>query len=370
MSTARSYDDYVKIFLDYKCNLLTTKEEYETTIIKMPYKKFKIEYICKHIQDNVYFHSFIGRNTYKTCKLCREKPVMANDDLDIEFTSILLIEKLLKDSFSIIRCVESCKTDLLIKPIICKTDDWLPLQIKATTKSVYNQYKFFIDKGYTIQSLLCVCNKEERFWGFEKVPSVKRINIGIGKKHKYVESEIKKEDLSVKMLNFYKSSKKYTEKEVNIPGTPESLMEYEYALKRKTAIPSLTFEEPERNQLPHDFIVNNKKVQEKTNNVYRPNKYTFKLQKGNGFIDKVRKYINYELCDNEFYWLNLYKTDIFFVIPSNVLFERGFLQTKGMCKNRKCNLIIDSTNKKEWYNEYQFNYKDSNQIKLRAMFYS
>jgi hypothetical protein len=369
MAKTRSYDDYVKIFQEFKCKLLTTKEEYETSVLNLRYKKFKIEYTCKHIQDNVYFHSFICRNTYKTCKLCREKPIFTNDDLDIEFTSILLVEKLLKDSFSIIRCVESCKTDLLIKPITCKTDNWLPLQVKATTKPVYNQYKFFIDKGYTIQSLLCVCNDEERFWGFEKVPSVKRINIGISKKHKYIESEIKKEDLSAKLLKFYESSKKYTEKEINIPGTPESLMEYEYAIKRKAAITSLTFEEPERNQLSHDFLVNNYKVQEKTNNLYQLNKYTFKLQKRNGVINKIRKYINYELHDNKFYWLNLYKTDIFFVIPAIKLFERGFLQMEGFTTSRKSNLIIDPT-KIAWYNEYKFNYRESDQAKLKAMFYS
>ena len=142
MAKIRSYDDYVKIFLDSKCKLLTTKEEYETILLNTRYKKFKIEYECKHIQDNVYIHSFIARNTYKTCKLCREKSIVLKDDLHIEYISIQIVEKILKDSFSIIRCVESCKTDLLIRPISCKTDEWLPLQVKATTKSVYNQYKF------------------------------------------------------------------------------------------------------------------------------------------------------------------------------------------------------------------------------------
>ena len=69
-------------------------------------------------------------------------------------------------------------------------------------------------------------------------------------------------------------------------------------------------------------------------------------------------------------WLNLYNTDIFFVIPSSVLFERNYLQKDGDSKNRKSNLIINLNNKKAWYNQYQFNYKDTDQTKLRSMFYS
>ena len=82
----RSYDDYVKLFYDSKCKLLTTKEEYETILLNTRYKKFKIEYECKHIQDNVYIHSFIARNTYKTCKLCRDKPSVAKDCLSIDYS--------------------------------------------------------------------------------------------------------------------------------------------------------------------------------------------------------------------------------------------------------------------------------------------
>jgi len=364
-----SYDHYASAFQEYKCKLLTTKEEFDTTVSKAKYKKFKIEYECKHVQENVYFHSFMNRKTYNICKLCKEPSLIKKDSLGIEFKSILLIEAILKDSFTVFRCLESCKTDLLIKPITCMTDEWLPLQIKATTKVVFNQYKFIIDRGYTIQSLLCVCNEEERFWGFQTIPDVKRINVGIGKINKYIDYEIKKETLASKLLEFYTSSKKYTKKEVNIPGTPECMIEYEYALKREASITSLVFTEPERNQLPYDFFVNGKKVQEKTNSSSKPYLYSFTLKKRNGFANKIRKYINYELHDNDFYWLNLYKTDIFFVIPSIILFEHRYLQINEDSKNRKSNLIITSNNKKAWYNQYRFNYKDIDQTKLRSMFY-
>jgi len=36
-----SYDHYASAFQEYKCKLLTTKEEFDTTVSKVKYKKFK-----------------------------------------------------------------------------------------------------------------------------------------------------------------------------------------------------------------------------------------------------------------------------------------------------------------------------------------
>ena len=68
----RVYDDYVKIFKDYDCKLITTNEEYESTVCK--YKQFKIEYKCGHQQDMVYFNQFIRRKSNVLCNLCKDKP--------------------------------------------------------------------------------------------------------------------------------------------------------------------------------------------------------------------------------------------------------------------------------------------------------
>ena len=92
----RLYDDYVKIFKDYDCKLITTQEEYDSTVCKNKHKQFKIEYKCGHQLDMVYFHQFIRRKSNVLCNLCKDKPNTDKSKVfDIELASFLLIEDLL-----------------------------------------------------------------------------------------------------------------------------------------------------------------------------------------------------------------------------------------------------------------------------------
>ena len=117
----------------------------------------------------------------------------------------------------------------------------------------------------------------------------------------------------------------------------------------------------------YDFKVNGKKVQEKTVGKWKKQGHAFKLMKNNGQIGKVRKYITYHIDDNEIYWLNLRHTNIFYVIPTCVLFEKGYLQNDGIGEGRKGYIYINPDSK-EWYNEYKFNYKELNSEKLIKLF--
>lgn len=358
MANKRSYDDYVHFFKVHKCKVLNTKEEYDMYINNCKYKKFKLEYTCGHHIDNVYFHTFLYRKSNSTCLLCKDTKRLNNNCFNIELVSLSFLKNLLKNDFIIIQCVESCKTDLIVKPKYCHKDEWLALQIKATTKAIHNQYKFNIDKKYTYQSLLCICNEEERIWGFKTIPDTKRINIGISKKNKYNDYEITKDNLVSILYTFYESSTKFTEMEINIPGCASCVIEQEYINKRETCINSLTFIKPEGNNLVYDFTLYGKKIQEKTVNTtnIKGNIFKFKLQKNNGSVKGIRKYINYHIKDNDFYWLNLRNTDIFYIIPSHILYKHGYLYIDGDV-DKKGTLIIDIHYTDGWYNNYRFNYK-------------
>jgi len=367
----RVYDDYVKIFKDYDCKLITTNEEYESTVCKNKYKQFKIEYKCGHQQDMVYFNQFIRRKSNVLCNLCKDKPNTDKSKVfDIELASFLLIEDLLKDTFTVIRCVESCKSDLIIKPKVCVSDEWLPVQVKSTDKLSNNQYKFPLRLGYENNILLCICNSEKRIWGFQTIPNVKRINIGISKKHQYIDNELKKDELADTLFTYYQTSKKFKNSEINIASSNACKIEQEYITKRENALKSITFIKPERNQLAYDFMIGDKKFQEKTVNFNpkrKSNIFNFKLQKRNGVDNYCSKYINYDISDNNFYWLNIKNTDIFYVIPSDILYANGYLKIGDDIKDRKSNLRIDITNTEVWYSIYKFNYTSVDEIRLHNL---
>ena len=68
----------------------------------------------------------------------------------------------------------------------------------------------------------------------------------------------------------------------------------------------------------------------------------------------------YEKGDNDLYWLNC-KNDTFYVIPEDVLIEKGFLGKD--CKRMK--LYVSLTNKNtNWSLEYLFDYNNVDKERL------
>ena len=157
---------------------------------------------------------------------------------------------------------------------------------------------------------------------------------------------------------------------MHIPENLHCKIEQEYVTKRENALKSITFIKPERNQLVYDFMIGDKKFQEKTVNFNpkrKSNIFNFKLQKRNGVDNYCSKYINYDISDNNFYWLNIKNTDIFYVIPSDILYDNGYLKIGDDIKDRKSNLRIDITNIEAWYSVYKFNYISVDEIRLHNL---
>ena len=119
--------------------------------------------------------------------------------------------------------------------------------------------------------------------------------------------------------------------------------------------------------LVYDFKINNKKFQEKSNNVYKNKSYSFILRKSNGSISSKKQYKPYEIGDNDFYWLNCIGSNIFFIIPEEILVNKNIIGTN---KIKTLYITPHKIHKNyEWINEYMFNYENIEKEKLLNIIY-
>ena len=103
------------------------------------------------------------------------------------------------------------------------------------------------------------------------------------------------------------------------------------------------------NYLHHDFMIGDKKVQEKIGTAMKNNNgLIFKLAKSNGKINGVRKSIAYDVGENDLYWLHFPDKKHFYLLPETaVMNEHG--------KIRK-HLYISLRNPSEIWSKYLFEY--------------
>ena len=120
----------------------------------------------------------------------------------------------------------------------------------------------------------------------------------------------------------------------------------------------------------YDFRIGNYKIQEK---VYKMNKdtrkYSFGIYKNNGIVDKKRSFCQYDIGDNDFYWLNCEDKKNFFIIPEKVLIDRKLIGDKTKKGRITFKFTLDGKlYKKSWLNYYIFYYNKIDQKKLLKMF--
>jgi hypothetical protein len=113
----------------------------------------------------------------------------------------------------------------------------------------------------------------------------------------------------------------------------------------------------------YDFKIGNFKVQEKVTKMNN-NECRFQLCKNNGNKNKKKTLIQYNIGDNDFYWLNCDNKKMFFVIPEKILFD------KNIIGNNKTNLFLKITikeilhKKSSWLQPYLFNYENIDKERL------
>ncbi len=270
----------------------------------------------------------------RLCKACNQLKIKNQGITTMETeekTEDYLKEIIDNNIIEIVFCPEGCSVDLRFKPIDIQEDLWFPVQLKSsdnTTNTCFH-LKGKYDTQYKEQLLLCHHLNKNNIFIFkpfsENMPE-KSITISYETgKSKYLKFIIKNHnDLTNILLDYYHNAKyndllKSGETFDDMVNEKQKL-EREYEKIRLNTIRFMSFVRY-RNR-PHDFKVNDiVKVQEKTRNIItgRVNSYRFHLTHSNGSVNGQKKYKPYDIGDNEFYWLNLAGTKIFYVIPEEYL---------------------------------------------------
>lgn len=331
------YEDVFNYFTSKNCKLLTNEDDYKllTQTRKIP----KLRYIasCNH-EHEVHFNVFKSRNTGIICPACHRK----NDGIKRsgnasktelgqsighfnEEKCIDYFIDIIKNDYECKKTFEGCLADLSIKPKTQSKDLWLNIQVKSNAKRL-RTYSFTNNSNYKDCIILCICWEDKRMWIFDgNTMKLSKISIGY-KKSKYEINEITKENVIEKLNTYYNNFHLSTFEESNNPICDLGKKELEFK-KLRTKHVKCNFVEA-GNYLHHDFIINNKKVQEKVGTKDKTeNGVLFTLFKRCGKINNIKKLIPYDIGDNDLYWLHFPNKKYFYLLPENkVINNEGIIK--------------------------------------------
>jgi hypothetical protein len=364
-----------EIFEKHGCKLLMPEDEFNLKPRKVK-EKYKYIAQCKHNHE-VWFAHFKQKLQGLICPKCstmnasnnkkekyRLNPILMND---LEYYSLVYFKTLIGDAFDVKFNGEGCLSDCCIKPKNIIEDSWLMVQMKTTSKSITDGYKFKCSPKYKNCIIICICECDKKMWMFDgNTITTNSISIGLIKS-KNDKFEITKYTIHEKITQYYNTFPKYDFETTDIPISPQHKIEREYSIYRETMITFLIFIRNERQGLVYDFIVNGFKVQEKVRSQTKNKKFiSFPLDKKNSSINGVTQSISYKKGDNDFYWLNVNNKTYFYVIPEHELINRNYI---NMDKQTAIALTPNSKiGNNSWANEYLFDYTKVDEEKLKRMF--
>jgi hypothetical protein len=372
MCESSRYQNVCNEFAKRGCKLLTSQEEYN--LIKgIP----KLHYVasCGH-EHNVHYNVFLSRGTGVKCPKCvsqdiaKAKNAFSYKTADgqsfynaIEDDSVEYITTLLSDTFDIKRTFEGCLADLAIKPRHVKEDEWMMVQVKTTLKP-RRDYGFKCNSSYKNCMIFCICQSDKKMWLLNGNDIVSKDKIAIGLyKSKYDDFQVDSSTIEERIVDYYLHLPSYKFDYIDTPIGETAKNERAFRQYREKTLQCLSFTYPKRLNLVYDFIINGKKVQEKIGSICRGDKICFTIHKNNGTQDGVRKFQQYVLGDNDFYWLNSPDKKLFWVIPENVMLNHGFISS-NMQKNSSRHLYVHRCG---WLDEYLFNYENIDMKKLTLL---
>ena len=367
-----TYETIVSHFKNKDCQLCYTKEEFETYYIN---NKQKLTYIasCGH-KNEVCWKNFNGLNQGTNCPSCVNKNTGIKlkefrtgenkNSLQQEYNNIAYFKNLIDNYFNILKTFDGCKADIAIQKFSETKDLWLGIQVKTTIKKTdRNQYYFRLNNGkYDNCLLLCICDEDKKMWliPYEEVAGLK--TIGIAQKSKYNKYEVQTNNIVEKLHNYYDVCTKSNFCILDTPTSKCQKQEQEYRKIRETKVDFIKFQNNDIEGLVYDFMIGNKKVQEKVGSIIHNNinSYMFSLCKYDCRINGKCKNKSYEEGDNDLYWLNC-KNGKFYVIPEEVLCANGYIGK--YCKKEK--LYVSQTNQNtEWSDKYLFDYDNIDKTRL------
>ena len=374
---ANIYENITEEFNKRGCKLLTTKEEH-LEILKLSKKcNYKLNYIasCGHTHI-VFYNVFKSRGTGIICPNCKNKQTGNNKkekiknnemtkihNIEQEFTVIKKIQAYLNNDFDILKALDGCNVDIVFRPKNITEDKWVGIQVK-TTGVRHLTYSFPINNSYKNCLLLFYCCEDENMWLIPEniIGNQKKVSIGYYKS-KYNIYKITKDIMIDKLNELYNITSKFNYDTLNTPNCIYQQRENVFRKHRQEKINFIQFDYDNMEGTVYDFKIGNLKVQEKVTKM-NDNECRFQLCKNNGNKNKKCKQIQYDIGDNDFYWLNCDNKKYFFIIPEKILFD------KNIIGNNKKNLFLKITIKEilhiksSWLQPYMFNYESIDKERL------
>jgi hypothetical protein len=376
------YNKVKLCFEENNCTLLTSFEEFEElrkTVRINYYQYVSVRFIgtCTH-ESSVVFTNFFLRKTGIKCRDCitqesklRNIKNKVNNTNQIEYDGIKLVEEYLKRKYIVKRTKEGCLADIGIKKISETEDKWIPIQVKTTIKQSHGMYSFKqVIPSYKNMLLMCICNSENKIWIIPYNNLNVKSSLNISKKSKYSKYTADLEHIDQSIDRYVNDIEYVTLDTLLSPITELQKREQIYVKKREEYIPFLDYSYPDVQSSVVDFMISGKKVQEKVLGYVDTKKMlSCSLASNNGKIDGKRTFRTYCLGENDYYWLHSSIDNRFWIIPEQILFEKGYIANTGEIKIKK-NLQFKSENNinKEWINKYEYNYDNiTEEIKIKIM---
>lgn len=365
---ANRYNELVKRFADKNCKILTTCNEYIKN--DEQFKKINIIASCGHEVKNVYVHMFLNRKSGTRCKECVKKEtkrILKSKEIqtiDIEYLGVDILKKELVN-YDTMKTVEGCLVDFIIKPKNITTDLYLPLQIKTTLNKNFNCYSFsgLTKDKYKNMLTLLICINDKMCWILKNddINTTFKVNIG-NKSKKYDKFKIDINKLNDTLIKLYNENKDWlnTKSFFNMPINIYQQREQEYIKLRETKLDFINFVKPLIDCQVYDFLIDNMKFQEKVCGIRKDtNQYICQLVKKYDSNNNKLKHINYELGDNDFYWINIPDKNTFYIFPEKILYDMNKINT-----GKIINLNIPQDNINHWTYKYKFYYDKPNKNEI------
>ena len=370
------YENVIEEFNKRNCKLLNTKEEHGE-IFKMSNKgNYRLNYIasCGH-NHIVFYNVFKSRGTGIICPSCKNKEIgkmqkekIKNNEMskthniEQEFNFIQKIRELLKNDFEIIKAFDGCNVDIIFRPKNCIYDKWVGIQVK-TNNVIHLTYSFNINNIYKDCLLLFYCCQDESMWLIPEniIGDQKKVSIGYTKS-KYNIYKVTNESIISKLNELYNTTSKFDFDTLNTPINIYQQREQEFRKFRENKIDFIQFHCDNMEGTVYDFKIGNLKIQEKVAKHNNENRHIFFLCKNNG----IKNQIQYDIGDNDYYWLNCDNKKYFFVIPEKILIDKEFIGNKKEKNNKFLRLVVKEKLHKNssWLQPYMFDYENIDKERL------
>lgn len=372
------YEQVKELFAKEGCILLNNETEFEEIEKKGKNKKYRYIASCGH-EHNVFFNVFLNRGTGILCPNCKsnknalikkqklnETPESKISFIQQEYECIQYLINLLQKDFFITKAFDGCLVDIILKPKHINEDKCIGIQIK-TTKEARLTYSFSMRKEYDDCLLLCYCIDDKAIWLFPEniIKNQQKISMGYNKS-KYNIYKVNENELTNRLNELYNITTQKTYNELNSPINFYQQREQEFRLYRETMLPYINFIDSHMEGTPYDFKINELKIQEKVSKMSN-NKCNFCLCKNNGKKNVKSLQIQYDIGDNDFYWLNCDNKETFFVIPESVLIEQKLIGNEKSQTNFKITIKDILHKSVSWLQPYMFNYNNIDKPRLSKL---